>query len=352
MEVHDTRLRICIIAQRDISEITSHIDKIVNINYQCNTRFTSLHTAVVYNNVPVASLLLERGADMTVLPLKKTFKDDYECPLLMALKLGESHEEMQLLLLRVLKNTSRDKFHSTALKTIARVTHYAMMYSTERIFFATQHDCQGSGENSAGYHPLMFTLVRVGRLEEDVDKCKHIMEKVLKIVDKDSSMLWQRFRPVKLQRIGAAKHPHTGCTALGILAFEIMRDRKKCLLELKDNIAHKERGDTTFNTFMPPTHPQYNDMMEWLVQSDKKEKEIDANNRKIMAYFSNEFIPCLFAQMIRPMRIALGMSTHIRLGDERNCRIGQLDADVMNITFNELVHGISKSEVGFKHMLC
>ena len=134
MEVHDTRLRVCIVEQRDISEITSHIDKIVNINYQCNTRFTSLHTAVVYNNVPAASLLLERGADMTVLPLKKTFKDDYECPLLMALKLGESHEEMQLLLLRVLKNTSRDKFDSTTLKTIARVTHYAMMYSTERIF--------------------------------------------------------------------------------------------------------------------------------------------------------------------------------------------------------------------------
>ena len=323
MEVHDTRLRICIIAQRDISEITSHIDKIVNINYQCNTRFTSLHTAVVYNNVPVASLLLERGADMTVLPLKKTSKDDYECPLLMALKLGESHEEMQLLLLRVLKNTSRDKFHSTALKTIARVTHYAMMYSTERIFFATQHDCQGSGENSAGYHPLMFTLVRVGRLEEDVDKCKHIMEKVLKIVDKDSSMLWQRFRPVKLQRIGAAKHPHTGCTALGILAFEIMRDRKRCLLEFKDT-----------------------------VQNDTKEREMDARNRQIMAYFSNGFIPCLFVQMLRPMRTALGMSTHFRLGDQRNCGVGQLDAITMNIIFNELVRGIARSETGFKHMLC
>ena len=192
----------------------------------------------------------------------------------------------------------------------------------------------------------------IGRLEEDVDKCKNNMEKVLKIVDKDSSMLWERFRPAKLERIRVAKHVHTGCTALGILAFEIMDDRKKCLLEFKDTVAHRERSVTMFDTYMPPTHPQYNGMMEFRVQSTKKEREIDARNRKIMAYFSNEFIPCLFAQMIRPMRIALGMSTHIRPGDQRKCRIGQLDADIMNIIFNELVHGIAKSEIGYQHMLC
>jgi len=324
MGVYETMLCKSIVDGDDLCQITCHMDKVVNINFQCKSRLTALHTAVMCNNVGVVSLLLERGADMTVSSLKKTSEDEYECPLLMAFQQGESHEEMQLLLLRVLKNTSRDTLNSTALRPIARVTHYAMMYSTARIFFAAkQDDCQQPGAYSAGYNPLMFTVVRVGRLEEDVDKCKNTMEKVLQIVDKDSGMLWQRFRPAQLERIGAAKHPHTGCTALGILAFEIMRDRKRCLLEFKDT-----------------------------VQNDTKEREMDARNRQIMAYFSNGFIPCLFVQMLRPMRTALGMSTHFRLGDQRNCGVGQLDAITMNIIFNELVRGIARSETGFKHMLC
>ena len=160
MGVYDTMLCKSIVDGDDLCQITSHMDKVVNINFQCKSRLTSLHTAVICNNVGVASLLLERGADMTVLSLKKTFEDEYECPLLMAFKQGESHEEMQLLLLRVLKNTSQDTFDSTALKPIARVTHYAMMYSTARIFFAAkQDDCQGPGVISAGYNPLMFTIV-------------------------------------------------------------------------------------------------------------------------------------------------------------------------------------------------
>jgi len=40
--------------------------------------------------------------------------------------------------------------------------------------------------------------------------------------------------------------------------------------------------------------------------------------------------------MLLPMRIALGMATHIRLGGNAKCRVGQLDPDLMNIIFAQL----------------
>jgi len=70
-----------------------------------------------------------------------------------------------------------------------------------------------------------------------------------------------------------------------------------------------------------------------------------------MAYFAKDFAPHLFAKMLPSMRVALGMSTHIRLGDQRNCGIGQLNSDSMNMIFNELVKGIITAPEEYIYML-
>jgi len=162
MGIHDTRLRVAI-EQHDLSLAQTHIDRILNVNFQCVARHTALHSAVVYNNVAVATLLLERGADMTIIPLKKTFRNEYECLLLMALKRGESHKEMQLLFLEALQHMNREGFDKVALANIARISQYAMMYSTPRDFLVTKHvKGQIIMRNSAGLTPVMFTVRRVG----------------------------------------------------------------------------------------------------------------------------------------------------------------------------------------------
>ena len=121
MGEHDTKLNTSIVEGHHLSEIARHIDKVVNINFQCKARPTALYTAVVHNNVEVAALLLQRGADMMITPSKKSAKYELECPLLTAFKPAESHENMQELLLRHLSDCSRDQLHSVALKNIARV---------------------------------------------------------------------------------------------------------------------------------------------------------------------------------------------------------------------------------------
>jgi len=70
-----------------------------------------------------------------------------------------------------------------------------------------------------------------------------------------------------------------------------------------------------------------------------------------MAYFAKDFAPRLFAKMLPSMRVALGMSTHVRLGNQHNCAIAQLNSDLMNMIFNELVNGITTAPEKYIHML-
>jgi len=93
MGVYDTKLNTSIVEGHDLAQISSHMNKIVNINFQCKARPTALHTVVIHNNVEVAALLLERGADMMIAPLKKCVKNESECALLTAFKQADSHED-------------------------------------------------------------------------------------------------------------------------------------------------------------------------------------------------------------------------------------------------------------------
>jgi ankyrin repeat protein len=91
------------IEQHHTEDAIRLLDKISDINYQTHQRCTALHRAVKHNNIAVAAVLLERGASMNILPKNKAHRTINQSPMLLALEMGESHEEMQLLFLRHLK---------------------------------------------------------------------------------------------------------------------------------------------------------------------------------------------------------------------------------------------------------
>jgi len=301
MGVHDMRLSNSIVEGHNLSKITSHIDNIVNINFQCKARLTALHTTVTYSNVEVATLLLQRGADMMVAPLKTCVKNESECALLMVFKKGESHEDMQLLLLRHLFNTSRAKFDSVALKNIARVTQYAMLYSSTRVSFAAkQMMTKKVVVNSTGFNPFMFTIIQVGLFEENVAKCVKVLEQVLEIVDKDPTMSWQRYYSTKSTKKGVSESPYTGATALGMMVFRIVADRQKHCTEYAGYLGGILRGRTLMAQYMPPTNPHHNGFIQFGIERDAEQKLIHERNLVLMVYFTNEFAVCLFARMLSP----------------------------------------------------
>jgi len=82
------------------------------------------------------------------------------------------------------------------------------------------------------------------------------------------------------------------------------------------------------------------------------EEERAVKNSDVMMHFQKEFIPRVFAKMLSPMRLALGMGTHIRLGGHNKCLVATLNPDIMNTIFNALVRDIATSVNGFQHMLC
>jgi len=351
MGVNDTKFNTLITAAHDLAEITSHMNKIVDINFQCKARPTALHTAVFHNNVAVAALLLERGADMMIAPLKKCVKNESECTLLMAFKQSDSHEDMQLLLLRHLSDFSLDKMDAVVLKKIVRVAQCALLYSSKRVFFAAEELKMRMvvGEPS-GFNPLMFTIMQVGLFEDDVAKCGKILDHVLEIVNEDSAMLWHRYYLPSANK--KRKLPlYTGGTALGMLLFHIGADRQKRCTEYAGYLEGVARGKIRMAQYMPSTDPHAAGLALSMIQRNAELKEIHERNLELMAYFAKDFAPRLFAKMLPSMRVALGMSTHVRLGNQHNCAIAQLNSDLMNMIFNQLVNGITTAPEKYIHML-
>jgi len=351
MGVHDTKLYTSIVEGHDLAQISRHMNKIVNINFQCKARPTVLHTAVLHNNVQVTSLLLQRGADMMIAPLAKRFPNEFDCTLLMAFKQGESHEDMQFLLLRHLSECSRDQFGEMALKNIARVAQYAMMYCSTRVLFAAEEmKTKIIVVKPTDLTPLMFTIIQVGLHEENVDKCAKILDRVVEILDKDSTNIWQRYYCFNITNRGAMP-PFTGGMALGMLLFFVLADRKKRCTWYAAYLAGFERGKARMAQYMPATDPHHNGFVQFGIERDAKQKWIHEKNLVIMRHLANEVAPCIFAKMLPSMRVALGMGTHGRLGNQPKCGVGQLNCDIMNVIFNELVHGIVAYPEEYKYML-
>jgi hypothetical protein len=75
-------------------------------------------------------------------------------------------------------------------------------------------------------------------------------------------------------------------------------------------------------------------------------------NTAIITYLNTELIPDFFTRMLRPMRVALAMATHVRLGANEGCCARGLSTDAIDIIFNGLVRDIVESPDVLTEILC
>jgi len=350
MGIHDTHLYASIVEGRELCEIAVYIDKVPNLNWQCRARPTVLHAAVMHNNVAATALLLQRGADMMITPIKRCATTGFECALIMAFKRDESYEDIKLLLLRHLATYNREHLDRAAVKNIARLDQYAMMCGSARVFWEAQGlRVKMLPVQSSGFNPLMSTIIQVGRFEEQVVQCEKIFTRVLAILDGEPTMLWHHYRFTKSN--SPTFESFAGSTALGMLLFHVMPDRHKRCAEYADYVEGKVRGEARLAQYMPLTGPQAEGLIEFEIQRSAEQLAHNERNLAVMNYLTTELAPRLFAKMLPPMRVALGMATHARLGKQCGCGIGMLNGDIMNAIFNRLVGDIVTSPAEYRHML-
>jgi len=338
MGVHDTQLVIAI-EQHHTEDAVRLIGKISDVNYQTIQRRTALHTAVKCNNVAVAAMLLKRGASMNILPKNRAHHNIYQSPMLLALEMGESHEEMQLLFLHHLK-VVRHRWESDNDETILKnISKYAMQHSSPSVFYeATRDSSVENLRDAEGMTHLMHTTRRVTLFCSEPAKCTRTMQNVIEIVNTYPALAWERLECLQDSCPGTEAK---SCTALGMLVFDNLEARQL------QNLKFAELADKLVmlrNTLLPndTTLLNYTDM----VQTDKQK------NASIMAYLTMEFIPNFFTMMLRPMRIALAMATHIRLGPKEHCWATGLHTDMIDMIFNVLIRDIVESPCSLKAMLC
>ena len=345
MGVYDTELALAI-EQNNVVAATVVIDKIVQINFQTNERRTALYLAVKHNNVTVASMLLARKAKMNVLPRIATQKTICQSPMLAAFRMGESHEKMQLLFLHELKSVGHTWLSQLDRSILGNIRRYAMLYSTPRVFFATSGEIGATCvSNENGLNPLMFTLKKVAMLESNPVTCTRIMRNVLQILNTCPAMAWERLAEAD----DCGKLMHTaGSTALGMLVFEVMQYRRSrnkyfetlsaTLKSLHDTVEATVQGSMDISAALSGIMHQNNTDLQ--------------NNTQIDTDMQTVFIPELFSLMLRPMRFALCMANHARLGSKDACSAGGLSTDIIDMIFKNLLDDIGEAPDQFKSMLC
>ena len=195
----------------------------------------------------------------------------------------------------------------------------------------------------------MFTLRQVSLYESNVPKCMQTMQNVLAIVHRYPEMAWKRYCSSDAEHVSTVTSawPSVGSTALGMLMFETMpcrkqRDKEYVVLFDRKNLALAQVNHNTFGNLSVLS-----------AEVDQKQEQ-DPNvtgSRQIDMFLNKDFIPSLFGTMLSTMCIALGMATLPRLGDRLDCTIRQLDSDVMNVFFAQLMCGVRVSHHGFSHML-
>jgi len=344
MGVHDAKL-VLAIEEHDVDTTRLLLLKISNINFQTKQRRTALHAAVQHNNIVAATMLLERGAGMNVLPMNKTDQTIRQCPMLLAFKMGESHEKMQLLFLRKLK-VIRDTWLSAPDQAIiALIPKYAMQYSTPLVFFDAIGESGGANISNEGLSPLMHTLKELALSSIDAADCVKTMENVFKMLDKYPAMAWERLEAtVKVTGISPIVYPQ-GSTALGMLVFHSMPARHKINMEFVEMGDELLQLQEEMNAAMSSTDPVCL-VQQQAVEADRQK------NAAIITYLNTELIPDFFTRMLRPMRVALAMATHVRLGEDEGCCAKGLSTDAIDIIFNGLVRDIVERPDVLTQILC
>jgi len=74
MGIFDVQLLHAIEANNVVAAMTL-VQKISDVNYQIMTRHSSLHSAILHNTLAIANLLIERGANMLLMPRNKTYEN-------------------------------------------------------------------------------------------------------------------------------------------------------------------------------------------------------------------------------------------------------------------------------------
>ena len=144
MGVYDVQLASAI-KEHNVEATLALLRNVSDVNLQTKQRRTALDAAVQNNNIVAAAMLLERDASMNVLPMLKSEQTIRQCPMLQAFKMGESHEEMQLLFLRRLKVVRHTWLSPRDQAIIATIPKFAMQYSTPFVFFDAMN--VGGGAN-------------------------------------------------------------------------------------------------------------------------------------------------------------------------------------------------------------
>lgn len=189
------------IEENNTSFACSIVDKLQDMNYQNESHHTALHSAVEYNNLDVAIRLLDRGANIMLMPKNQTCVNKYECPMLMAMMIGASHEAMQILLLRAVRHTLKDNiFDENSPWTeyehnkIALLPHYALLWCTSQVFSAAiEHDGNANSRSGDDMTPFMTTLRNVICFETDLAICQDKMTRLSEDLKRHPEMLWDRY---------------------------------------------------------------------------------------------------------------------------------------------------------------
>lgn len=342
MGISDTQLAVAIVGRNSV-ETKRLIDVISDIDFQTKKRCTALYTAVECNNIEAAAMLLERGASMNIMPKKRIFQNASECPILLALKMGESHEEMQLLLLEKLASVQSTWSSTKDMEILETIPLSAMLYSTPLVFFRATVESRGKELFSRrGQNVLMTTLKQVVLFSNDAAKCTKTLENVVQIVNEYPDMAWERLK--KDEECGLLMHTKNS-TALGMVVYQTtsVRESKNRQFEMIS------RGLLQLRTILETAGGGVSASLADC--NEKVESDID-NNSKVMCYVLDEFVPALWTIMLRPLRIALCMATHARLGSSKGCCASCLNTDLIDIIFSIVVLDVTIAPHLVRSMLC
>jgi len=341
MGTNDTLLAAAI-REHNSAETTRLAGVVANIDSQTKKRCTALYTAVECNNIEAAVILLERGASINIIPKKRIYQDVSECPIMLALKMGASHEEMQLLFLDKLASVRGTWSSNKDKEILETVAHSAMLYTTPCVFFRATAESRGEDTyNKRGLNALMTTLRQVVLFANDATKCARTLENVLQIVNKHPAMAWECLKHD--EECGVLVHTQ-GLTALGMLVYQFIPVR-----EIKNRQFQAISEELLETRKMLETGGSMSDS---LVEHNKMSQTDIENNSKIVLYILDEFVPALWTIMLRPLRIALAMGTHHRLGSREACVVNCLNTDTIDIIFRNLILDITIAPQLVQHILC
>jgi len=168
----------------------SLVEQFKDVNSQNYTRDTALHSSVLYNDLDVAGHLLNRGGKPMLMPKTLVHANRHECALLVAMKMGRSHETMQIMLLRALRSTLSAEIpdHKAVrtpyeLQKIALLPHYAFLWGTPSTFYAAiEHDGNAIPHSNDETTPFMALLRNLVTFEIDIVTCREKMEDAWQII--------------------------------------------------------------------------------------------------------------------------------------------------------------------------